>query len=534
MSRSYLLNHKIICGKSETELTQLKDNSIDSCVCDPPYNLSIMGETWDSTGIAFNVELWKNVYRVLKPGAHLLAFGGTRTYHRMACAIEDAGFEVRDMIEWIHAEGCPKSLDISKSIDKSSPRVGMFKEFAEHFRNQREKKGLTHKDISKHFPSKTGGLTGCVWNWENAMYVPTSEQWKILQPLLGLSGKYSLLIERIEAKREITGKDGRKANYSMFGMGVTPEWDITTPNSEQAIKWDGWGTSLKPAHESILLARKPISEKNIADNVLKWGVGGININGCRTNYLSKKDKIEGQSASQSDVAPSYMVSKGGGNRNHIQGRFPTNLILECCCEEDELVEGELQKPKNANRFKKTDGGAFMASPLTKTLAPDYDGNTPSVIHTNPNCVCKMLDSQSGAKGGASRYFYQAKASQKERWFYCTFCKQSDQNKNMDKHIHNAPNETRYKHLEFHPTQKPVQLIQYLIKLITPPNGTILDPFLGSGTSLIAAEREQVNCIGIDSNQIYCSIANQRLKEELMQTNLFEGKSIVAYQSNEKC
>ena len=440
--------HRIICGDCIKQLTHLEGNSIDSCVTDPPYGLKFMGKDWDKFNALsfqqFTYQWGVELYRVLKPGAHILVFGSTRTYHRMACGIEDAGFEVRDMIEWIYGEGFPKSLDIPKAIDKINGY---------------------HR-----------GKAGVVLSDNNAMLNP---------------------------------------NYERTAKGE--------PISEEAIQWDGWGTALKPAHEPIVLARKPISENNITSNVLKHGTGGINIDGCRVDVFEEKDKMC-RGGTDSDNRGGFITTPKIQYTCNQLGRFPANLILECCCEEDKLVEGKLQ----------------------------------NVIHTNPNCVCKMLDAQSGilkstdkkphinksnfswknsskintsvfkgdGEGGASRFFYQAKASQKERWFYCTFCKQFDQIKNKDKHIHNAPSETRYKHLVFHPTQKPIQLIQYLIRLITPIQGTTIDPFLGSGTALIAAEREKVNCIGIDSNQAYCNIAHQRLKEELKQTNLLEEKSSI--------
>ena len=276
------MKHKIICGKSEEELKQFDDNFFDSCVTDPPYGLEFMGKDWDkfkdgkniaggtvSTGKGSywkerpnipsfyqmdkkrfgkageegekDLKLKKNfkvlprffasdlfafqeftyqwaieLYRVMKPGAFILVFGGTRTYHRMACAIEDAGFEVRDMIEWFYGSGFPKSLDISKAIDKL--------------------KNAKRKVVGK-----------------------------------GVSGKKNTHVSSLNMSQV---KD------NTFG----DEYDITEPASPEAILWNDWGTSLKPAHEPILLARKPISEKNIASNVLKWGTGGLNIGDCRINH----------------------------------------------------------------------------------------------------------------------------------------------------------------------------------------------------------------------------------------------------------
>jgi len=209
----------------------LDDNSVDSIVTDPPYELGFMGKKWDSTGIAYSVELWKECLRVLKPGGHLLAFGGTRTYHRMACAIEDAGFEIRDQMQWIYGSGFPKSHNISKAIDK---KFGAKREVIK-----------TVKGMGKQNPE---------WNG--------------------------------------TAK-GRKENY------YKPEYQLTAPATPEAKQWDGWGTALKPAHEPIVVARKPISEKTIAENVLKWGTGGLNIDGCRigTEDIKTHGKRKGKGVS---------------------------------------------------------------------------------------------------------------------------------------------------------------------------------------------------------------------------------------------
>lgn len=329
------------------------------------------------------------------------------------------------------------------------------------------------------------------------------------------------------------------------------------------------GTALKPAHEPILLARKPISERNIASNVLKWGCGGINVDGCRIN-VDKKDKenifkkhqsfentfsgnIGVRKLKENEILRAKEKQKEIIEKTITQGRFPANLILECCCEDDELVDGKAGELTNYDWGDSEQGAVGLTNNIKSGR---HYKNEQGAIHTNPNCVCRMLDEQSGecktsnlnmvntgiwgscgkrehiehkgSSGGASRYFYQAKASQKERWFYCTICKQAYQMKERDNHIHGAPEKTKYQYLEFHPTQKPSQLIQYLARLITPPNGTMLDPFLGSGTGLIAAEREGFNCVGIDSKREYCLISHQRLKTEIEQeqTKLSGGQSTI--------
>ena len=212
----------ILHGDCLEKLKELKENSVDSIVTDPPYELGFMGKSWDSTGIANNVEMWKECLRVLKPGGHLLAFSGTRTYHRMASAIEDAGFEVRDMIEWVYGSGFPKSLNIGKAVDKLQG-------------NEREVIGK-QTNIANKGNNNDGRYN---WNTENQ--------------------------KRIDSI------------------------DITKGTSE----WEGWGTALKPAHEPICMARKPLSEKSVAENCLKWGTGGINIDESRVESNEETRRAKG-------------------------------------------------------------------------------------------------------------------------------------------------------------------------------------------------------------------------------------------------
>jgi len=237
----------------------LDDNSIDSIVTDPPYEIGFMGKKWDSTGIAYNVDLWKECLRVLKPGGHLLAFGGTRTYHRMTCAIEDAGFEIRDCIQWLYGSGFPKSMDISKAIDK---KFGAEREVLNRNPNSRE---------------------NC--NKSNTLYQ--------------------------------SGTVG-KTDY------------ITAPATDQAKKWEGWGTCLKPANEPIVVARKPISEKTIVENVMKWGTGGLNIDGCR---IPTDETITNHSRSTESSKSKGKYGDSKAQETHQTqgqklGRFPANVILD--------------------------------------------------------------------------------------------------------------------------------------------------------------------------------------------------------------
>ena len=475
--------HKIICGKSEIELKRFDDNTFDSCVTDPPYGLEFMGKDWDKFKNGENIaggtisteegSYWKKrpnipsfyqlnntdllafqqftyewateLYRVMKSGAHILVFGGTRTYHRMACAIEDAGFEIRDMVEWFYGSGFPKSLDISKSIDKM--------------------KGKEREVVGQN-------LHG-VGSW------------------------------MLPHKQNHRADGGTGIGYA---DGSGKEFDITVPSSEEAIQWDGWGTGLKPAHEPILLARKPISEKNIASNVLKYGTGGLNIDECRIEHNEpiKETNRDSRGASWNNDNCGFRNEQNKLASASPQGRFPANVILDD--DAGEMLDEQSGELTTGEMNSTAKGGQYA------TYGYQYPRKT--ISHKS--------------KGGASHFFYQAKASQNERWFYCMICKQTYPMKEKDNHIHNAPEKTKYQYLVFHPTQKPEALISYLARLITPPNGKMLDPFLGSGTGLIVADREGFNCTGIDSKREYCLMSHQRLKNEIEQgqTKLFSERSTI--------
>jgi len=240
-------------------MKRLPDNSVDSVVTDPPYELGFMGKKWDSTGIAYNVAMWREVLRVLKPGGHLLSFGGTRTYHRMACAIEDAGFEMRDQLQWLYGSGFPKSMDIGKAIDKAA--------------------GAERTEGARIW---TGGRrTGCI------------------------------------------------ANSPETNLGTQTLVKFDTPATPEAQQWNGWGTALKPANEPIVLARKPLSERTIAANVLKWGTGGLNIDGCRIDLNGEKPPTGSGKPCPNGNAD--MMSRALGNRGNttpVTGRFPANLLFD--------------------------------------------------------------------------------------------------------------------------------------------------------------------------------------------------------------
>lgn len=368
------MSARILTGDVRDMLATLPDASVDAIVTDPPYELGFMGKSWDRSGIAYQVDMWRDVLRVAKPGAHIVAFGGPRTHHRLMVGIEDAGWEIRDCMMWLFGSGFPKSLNL----------------------------------------------------------------------------------------------DG---------------------------EWDGWGTALKPAYEPVVLARKPLSERTVAANVLRWGTGALNIDATR---IGCSGGTAGASAGPSNGIYGNGLNGKRGERVEGLGRWPANVILGCCCDGDDhdaecpvavldeqsgvLAGGSMPRVRNTTGYS---GGLEQG-------VTGHDGH--------------RLDS-----GGASRFFYVAKASRAER------------NRGLEgmpeRVVHDPepngrawdiPGSHSTARANHHPTVKPVDLMRWLCRLVTPPGGVVLDPFLGSGTTAIAALAEGFSCIGIEIDPEYAEIARRRI------------------------
>jgi len=375
---------EILCGDNLPILQEMLDNSVDAIVTDPPYGLSFMGKRWDYD--VPSVELWAECLRVLKPGGHLLAFAGTRTQHRMAVRIEDAGFEIRDMIAWVYGSGFPKSLDVSKAIDKAAGA-------------EREVVGIAGR-------SKIGG--------------------------------------------------GNIATTGMLGG----DYYLSAPATDAAKQWDGWGTALKPALEPITLARKPLAERTVAANVLEWGTGGVNVDGCRVSTSDSWTRIASETPCHEGYGDGAFRFKNAGQM-HTQGRFPANFIHDGS---DEVVRLFPQSTSGANPTRRGGMGYHGAEGQESCDAP-----------------------RGAESGSAARFFYCAKASRSER----------EAGLEGDKCTH--------------PTVKPIALMRYLCRLVTPPGGVVLDPFTGSGTTGCAATLEGFGFVGIEREAEYAEIARRRIE-----------------------
>lgn len=429
---------KLMQGDNVKSLKLLPDNSIDSIVTDPPYGLSaaknsgktskggFMGKLWDYD--VPSVEFWKEVYRVLKPGGHVLSFGGTRTYHRMVVNMEDAGFEIRDQIMWIYGSGFPKSLNIGKAYDKKNG-------------NEREVIG-TKNDFA---------LDG-----------------KVRKPEV-----HKPMSETINSDQKYGYKQG---------------WE--TPVDKGSSQYEGWGTALKPANEPICLARKPLSEKTIVDNVIKWGTGGINVDGCR---IATDDMTDYENnTNRSNVKGHWGNSDGAEVVANEGGRFPANILF------DETAAEMLDEQ----------------SGISKSTKGNMKGGFDSKVNTYVGGG-GIIESERGFndKGGASRFFYVAKVSKKER----NLGLDGFEDKIMKQHIVQSEgrtdagkNESSIPTKNYHPTLKPINLMTYLCRMITPPGGIVLDPFMGSGSTGIAALLEGFRFVGMELDEEYFKIAEARV------------------------
>ena len=474
-------------------MKKLPDNFIDAVVTDPPYGLSFMGKDWDHgvPGVAF----WKEALRITKPGGHIVAFGGSRTYHRLTCAIEDAGWEIRDCLGWLYSSGFPKSMDISKAIDK---KLGA---------KRTEVIGTRHRNV-KPYDDSNG------WNENNT------------------SGDYQYM----------------------------------APASEEAKKWDGWGTCLKPAFEPIVLARKPV-EGTVVDNVMKYGVGGINIDECRvpTDEVITTHSNSKEAQDNRTIYGKYSELETHQNPGQKLGRFPANIIHDGSKEVRDVLDNKLnpdfepivlaRKPlegtvaenvlkygvgglnieecrvpfeseadkasakpqgKATSKVGALAGGVENDRERTEFTPKEVSGRFPAnIIHDGSDGVLEVFPDN--VKGGTwnttkgARHFNNngektdfenhgadASTGSAARFFYCAKASKKEKGKDNP-----------------HPTVKPIKLMEYLVKLISPKGSLVLDPFMGSGTTGIAALNLGRRFIGIEKEPEYFEVAKKRIENAFL-------------------
>ena len=386
--------------------------NFEACVTDPPYGLEFMGKGWDR-GVP-GVDFWKTVLQALKPGGILFSFGGTRTFHRLTCAIEDAGFEIRDCLSWLYGSGFPKSLDISKAIDKAE-------------------RGVPQGGIDPTSPNHGKYKSGC-------------------------------------SEENPTGRGfGAGPGQFMKDQGSK----VTRETGKTAKLWNGWGTALKPAWEPIILAMKPL-EGTFAENAQRHGVAGVNVDGGR---IPTDDNWKASTRKPSESIGTFKT-KTRTTKQNPQGRWPANVVLDE--EAGRIVDDQAgERPPGA-----------------------WPQNRSGIGYGSTSKGVAEIERREGTKGGASRFFYTAKASHADRGnieysAMPLFGVAADEDRNT------------------HPTVKPLSLMTWLLTLAsTPTGGRTLDPFMGSGSTLVAAKSLGRVAVGIDIEEKYCEIAVRRLRQEV--------------------
>ena len=412
-------DYEILRGDMREILSELPEACIDAVVTDPPYGLEFMSKGWDRS--VPGPDYWREVFRVLKPGGHLIAFGGTRTAHRLACAIEDSGFEIRDCLMWLYGSGFPKSHNLAVAIDKAAghPNRGRAiptaSSYQAHDKDQSEK--LTSNPVGEYAPR--------------------------------------------------------------------------TPEAEQ---WAGWGTALKPAWEPIYLARKPFKGATFR-NVLEHGTGALHIDACRIGRVEGDRTEYGHHGGYADSRAVFgQQPERGAYVPADAGRWPANLILDEAA--GEMLDGQTGTLKSgalrSDQYKDPSGknGSMFAG----AGAYEHKGYAPD-------------------SGGASRFFYCAKASRAEREAGLEDFAPATVSDGRAKAADNAYQRGKTERKNKHPTVKPISLMRYLVRLITPPGGVVLDPFCGSGSTGCAAMLEGFEFVGIDldSDNVFCDIATARIE-----------------------
>jgi DNA modification methylase len=484
----------LYCGDCCEVVATLPENSLDACVTDPPYHLisigerfgkpdskppnsadnlhqqynrlsrGFMGKVWDGGDVAFDPATWRAVFRVLKPGAHLLAMGGTRTFHRLACAIEDAGFEIRDTISWLYGSGFPKSHDVSKGIDRLDA-VQMRRDRQLRFTAWMRSTGLTTARIDEITRTNMGG------HYTSAASQPavaTRDLFEMLRPHFQCD--VPAWIEQLVDERTVESENFKRRALLRFVNGtrlaVAPGQNesrdelvlsITEPATDAARQWEGWGTALKPAMELIVLARKPLSEGTVAANVLRWGTGAINVDGCRVGTDEVKEQTAVRNGGIWESEGQNSNRHNGSGTNHTLGRWPANVVHDGS---EEVLAGFPDVGKSPPV------GSMGGGSNSHNIFGDFAGER----HENGY----------GDSGSAARFFYTSKADSDDRLG------------------------------SKHPTVKPLDLMQWLVRLVTPPRGCVLDPFAGTGTTGEAAWREGMSAILIEAEAEYQADIRRRM------------------------
>ena len=560
------MQNKILEGDCLEVMRGMEENSVDAIVCDPPYELTsivkrfgkkgsapakqgtdgrfsrlskgFMGKTWDGTGIAMRPEVWEECLRVTKPGAYLLAFGGTRTFHRLACAIEDAGWTLKDTLSWNYGSGFPKSHDVSKALDRKAgaePKAKQWDGFGTALKPAWEPIILAQKPIEGACSEELHAIT----RWRRWHTKAPKESWR--------------------GKPEEEESWHASKCYKICQTHGLDYWERPADegNIERWVferRWDALEPKAQGRHvvigknKRVVLSRKQYKNKQYvcdAANVLKWGCGALNIDACRIGATDKQLAEKYASVKNAPARKNSIYGKDARARSdsrlepHHQGRWPANFLLSHTIFCEKVGEREA-KGYQVNTY--SGRGPFGKSMVgEKYESEKQGGQMVDVYRCIPDCPVGMLDEQSGEtvtrphggkgerldtqgagwrfrrmpstlsdRGGASRFFYCAKASRRERNAGLEGFGETITDDGRDKPIDNPYLRGETKRSNSHPTVKPIALLCYLCRLVTPPAGTVLDCFTGSGSTGCAAALEGFEFIGIEKEKGYAEIARARI------------------------
>lgn len=617
--------HRVILGNCVEEMGKMDPASVDAVVCDPPYGLKFMEKEFDDLGDGLAQQKWheawaKEALRILKPGGHLLAFGGTRTYHRLTCALEDVGFEIRDSIgvaqpmAWVYAQGFPKGRDIAWELHKDACNWhGYMEEYDHEERNDRAvfseqnsehkmrfvratylqtpvyacaKCGqvlqpfLSQQDTQKY--RKAWSKSKIVWSEQSSMEgrgdleegkreLQRCEICKMSHGIFA-DGSEGWIYSRAQTSNgsipwEVIGEEGSGSSYRPQSLKQYDRKLNAISVEQRAQELRGFNLALKPAWEPIVMARKSF-KGTVASNVLEYGTGALNVDGCRVGTNEKlqgstvRDDIRGGAFNAGHTPNPGDIAK---YQQNIAGRWPANVVLVhhpgCEYVGTKKVKGITRGNSTGKTFH---GEAWDTDRNGPKYADENSEETVEDWNCHEDCPAKMLDEQSGElksgvnsphhrrtvprlgkggvygddkgtspprewggdSGGASRFFYCAKASKAERNLGCDgLVEKQYSHDGREKPIENPYQRNKSVAKNNHPTVKPVKLMRYLCRLVGPPGGVILDPFCGSGSTGIAALLEGFEFIGIDENEEYVEIARQRISKYRMYRDGQYNKSV---------
>jgi DNA modification methylase len=507
------MNYTILQGDNRETLRTIPDNSIDAIVTDPPYGIDFLGKSWDANTGA--LETYQECLRVLKPGGHILAFSAARTYHHLAITLEQAGFEIRDQIMWIYSSGFPKSQDIGKSIDRQSGKAAHKADLAEVksiLKQLYKDSGKSVGQIDRECGFNAGGYLKTDFKdkgWANNL--PKDDKWLKLKSVLGCGDDYDdyfITTPQIKVGEKEAGCFGEGSDYTIGGRSQTV--DITKSQTEAGKQWAGWGTALKPAHEPIALARKPI-KLSIAKNCQTHGVGALNIDATRIPYEDENDVPSGGEGGFSRLGFGEPVEKFSEQKKkkqydiRVYKKNQNNEKRDTEKTDIEYGEYEIKQAPEGGRFPSNVLGE-IAEYQKYFYCPKVGRKERHIGFDQQPSTKELLDSIGG-------YFCDAQGSPIEKTDdRVTMCYVPGKGVIFIHGLMEALKDLGYEsNGNNHPTVKPIELMKYLIKLVTPPGGTVLDPFNGSGSTGCAAVELGHTYIGCELDPAYVEIARKRIE-----------------------